>query len=82
MLNEVEEGTAKYGITDFADMRPEEYAKRTGLRYDEYISDSNHIQNPLAEIPDVELPRSFDWREKGAITQVSRVLLGKFTFSQ
>ncbi|CAD7092275.1 unnamed protein product [Hermetia illucens] len=70
MLNEVEEGTAKYGITDFADMRPEEYAKRTGLRYDEYISDSNHIQNPLAEIPDVELPRSFDWREKGAITQV------------
>lgn len=68
-LNKFEQGTAEYGVTEFADMTFNEYKMRTGLamRSDE---DTNEIGNPLAEIPDIELPESFDWREKGAVTPV------------
>lgn len=68
-LNKFEQGTAEYGVTEFADMTYEEYRMRTGLlmRSEE---ERNEIGNPLAEIPDIELPESFDWREKGFVTPV------------
>lgn len=68
MLNKHEQGTAKYGITDFADMTEKEYLRKTGLlgkrRHD------NELDNPMANIPDVEVPTEFDWRDKNAITAV------------
>jgi cathepsin F len=69
MLNKNEQGTAKYGITEFADMTEKEYLHRTGLlipqRHD------NDLGNPIAQIPDIEdLPTEFDWREKSAVTDV------------
>lgn len=68
-LNRFEQGTAEYGVTEFADMTLDEYKQRTGLVM-RNTSDTNEIANPLAEIPDIELPESFDWREKGAVTPV------------
>lgn len=68
MLNKHEQGTAKYGITAFADMTEKEYLHRTGLLVRE--THENEIRNPIAEIPDVELPDEFDWVEKGAVTSV------------
>lgn len=69
MLNKHEQGTAKYGITEFADMTEKEYLHRTGLRVPE--RHENDLGNPTAHIPEIEdLPTEFDWREKSAVTAV------------
>lgn len=68
MLNKHEQGTAKYGITEFADMTEKEYLRRTGLVAPQ--KHENDLGNPIAEIPDVELPVEFDWRDKGVVTNV------------
>lgn len=68
-LNKFEQGTAVYGITDFADLTFEEYKQRTGLLQRSEV-DNNELKNPEPEIPDIELPKSFDWREKNAVTPV------------
>lgn len=67
-LNFHEMGTAKYGITDFADLTSSEYKLRTGLLA--RSQDSNSLPNPMATIPNDEIPREFDWRDKGVITPV------------
>lgn len=66
-LNKFEMGTAVYDVTDFADLTFEEYRQRTGLVM---RNRDNEIPNPIAEIPDIELPKSFDWRDKQVITSV------------
>uniref|UniRef100_A0A6B2EDP4 Putative papain family cysteine protease n=1 Tax=Phlebotomus kandelakii TaxID=1109342 RepID=A0A6B2EDP4_9DIPT len=67
-LNEREMGTAKYGVTDFADLTPTEYRMRTGLW--KKSLDVNHIPNPIAEIPNIKVPKSFDWRDKNVVSEV------------
>lgn len=76
-LNFHEQGTAKYGITEFADMTSAEYKQRTGLlaRPHGPPADTNEIKNQLADIPNNEVPRDFDWREKNVITPVGVVLI-------
>ncbi|KAG4075490.1 hypothetical protein HA402_003315 [Bradysia odoriphaga] len=66
-LNQYEMGTATYGITEFADFTLLEYKRRTGLLQ---RRENNEIPLPIADIPDIDLPKSFDWREKGAVTEV------------
>jgi cathepsin F len=69
MLQETEQGTARYGINKFVDMSREEFRNYLGLRPD--LRSENDIPLPNAEIPqNIELPPSFDWREKGAVTPV------------
>lgn len=67
-LNKFEAGTGEYGVTEFADLTTQEYFQRTGLR--ERAGTGNRIPNSVAEIPDIEVPTSFDWREKNAVTPV------------
>ncbi|XP_049818111.1 uncharacterized protein LOC109602488 isoform X12 [Aethina tumida] len=67
-LNRYEQGTATYGITKFADMTPEEFSRSHGLRHD--LRSENNVPWPKAIIPDVKLPVEFDWRTKGAVTEV------------
>jgi len=68
LLNKHEQGTAKYGITEFADMTPKEYLRKTGFLMRE---NENELRNPVADIPDIkDLPEEFDWREKNAVTSV------------
>ncbi|XP_017467683.1 PREDICTED: putative cysteine proteinase CG12163 [Rhagoletis zephyria] len=66
-LNRNEMGSAKYGITEFADLTSTEYKQRTGLWQRSVDKPS---KNALAMIPNVELPKEFDWREKGVISNV------------
>lgn len=68
-LNANERGTATYGITKFADLTYSEFRKKhMGFRPD--LHQENEIEFAQAEIPDIELPTEFDWREKGAVTAV------------
>lgn len=69
-LNKFEQGTAVYGVTEFADLTEQEYFQRTGLLRRSTELEVNEISNPLADIPDIVAPSQFDWREKGAVTEV------------
>ncbi|XP_017044230.1 putative cysteine proteinase CG12163 isoform X2 [Drosophila ficusphila] len=68
-LNANEMGSAKYGITEFADMTSTEYKERTGLwQRDE----AKATGGSPAVVPPYsgELPKEFDWRQKNVVTQV------------
>lgn len=69
----MERGSAEYGITQFADMTSAEFDVWKGLkrRTDsaELVSE-NDVGHAPATIPDVPLPREFDWREKGVVSEV------------
>lgn len=68
-LNDNEQGTARYGATKFADLTRDEFSRMyLGLRPD--LASENEVPFPYAEIPDIELPTDFDWRTKGAVTEV------------
>jgi len=71
-LTESELGTGEYGATALADLTEMEFKKKfLGLKPKwKRLSDDPDIHWPAAEIPDVDLPREFDWREKGAVTEV------------
>uniref|UniRef100_A0A4V2H8R1 U88-Liphistoxin-Lth1a_1 n=1 Tax=Liphistius thaleban TaxID=1905330 RepID=A0A4V2H8R1_9ARAC len=67
-LNDFERGTAKYGVTAFADLTETEFKKyRLGLRPD--LAPENDVM-PIAEIPVDPIPQSFDWREKDVVSEV------------
>lgn len=69
LLRKNEQGTGRYGINMFADVSREEFrARYLGLRPD--LKSENNIPLHQAEIPDVDIPPSFDWRQKGAVTSV------------
>lgn len=69
MLNEKEQGTAKYGISEFADFTLQEYKLRTGLW--KRHRHENEIPNSIAEIPEnLHIPKEFDWRTKNVVTEV------------
>ncbi|EDV47855.1 putative cysteine proteinase CG12163 isoform X1 [Drosophila erecta] len=68
-LNTNEMGSAKYGITEFADLTSSEYKERTGLwQRDE----AKATGGSAAVVPAYhgELPKEFDWRQKNAVTPV------------
>ncbi|XP_064552337.1 putative cysteine proteinase CG12163 isoform X2 [Drosophila montana] len=68
-LNANERGSAKYGITEFADMTSTEYAERAGLWQ---RSEDKPTGGAAAVVPAYagELPKEFDWRQKKAVTHV------------
>lgn len=68
-LRRNEQGTGQYGVNMFADISREEFRTQyLGLRPDLRLE--NDIPLQIAEIPDIELPVSFDWRQKGVVTPV------------
>lgn len=68
-LNANEMGSAKYGITEFADMTSTEYTQRAGLWQ---RGENKPTGGAPAVVPAYagELPKDFDWRQKNAVTQV------------
>merc|ERR1719347_399732 len=71
-LQESELGTGQYGATAVADLTETEFKKNfLGLKPKwKKLSDDPDIHWPPADIPEVELPREFDWRAKGAVAEV------------
>lgn len=68
LLNKHEQGTGKYGVTQFADLSPEEFSVYLG--YKSELRNPNLKKMPMAKIPDVELDPQFDWRQKGVVSEV------------
>ncbi|XP_016926037.3 cathepsin F isoform X2 [Drosophila suzukii] len=68
-LNANEMGSAKYGITEFADMTSSEYKERTGLWQRDEAKATGGSAAAVPAYPG-ELPKEFDWRHKNAVTQV------------
>lgn len=69
-LNRCEQGSATYGVTDHADLTEDEFKQYTGLLQRNDAELNNEIGNALADIPDIDPPASFDWRDHNAITPV------------
>ena len=68
-LQAMELGSAVYGATHLADLSPEEF-RRGYLGYNRALGDDPDVHWPVADIPDIDLPDSWDWREKGAVSGV------------
>lgn len=68
-LQDTEMGTAQYGATLFADLTQEEFRKyHTGLK--SKPEQENRIPLPRAVIPDIKLPKEYDWRHFNVVTTV------------
>ncbi|BFF90061.1 putative cysteine proteinase3 [Drosophila madeirensis] len=68
-LNANEMGSAKYGITEFADMTSTEYKERTGLWQRDELKPTGGAPAVVPKY-EGEFPKEFDWRQKNAVTQV------------
>ena len=72
-LRETERGTGKYGPTIFADLTEEEFkTQKLGLKVPSNFRQENQFQSrlPTIDIPEVTLPKQFDWRHYNAVTEV------------
>uniref|UniRef100_A0A2A4K985 Cysteine proteinase inhibitor n=1 Tax=Heliothis virescens TaxID=7102 RepID=A0A2A4K985_HELVI len=68
-LNVHEKGTARYGVTRFADLTYEEFSSTyMGLKTN--LTNENQVPMKMADIPDIKVPASFDWRQYDAVTEV------------
>ncbi|XP_062587265.1 uncharacterized protein LOC134248884 [Saccostrea cucullata] len=66
-MQDIEKGTAVYGITKFSDMSESEFKQYVGKLWDQNANKGMK----KATIPKFKsLPKSFDWREHGAVTEV------------
>jgi len=65
-----ETGTARYGVTKFSDLTPEEFRANYLMPkelYKNHKKDPKKVAKPLTP---VALPDSYDWNDKGAVTAV------------
>ncbi|XP_067938266.1 cathepsin L-like [Watersipora subatra] len=66
ILQEQEQSTATYGVTQFSDLTEEEFSS--------YVMDPKFFAKghnlPYAAIPEDPAPDSYDWRDHGAVTEV------------
>ncbi|CAG5134258.1 unnamed protein product [Candidula unifasciata] len=67
IIQSVEQGSAQYGATKFADLSEEEF-KKMHLGFKPPVSLKR--QWPQAKIPEGPIPDSWDWREHNAVTPV------------
>ncbi|XP_054714238.1 cathepsin L-like [Uloborus diversus] len=66
-LNDHERGTARYGVTKFADLTEEEFKKHAlGLRPDLQTNE----EMKKAAIPKISIPDSYDWRDQKVVSEV------------
>ena len=73
-LRETEQGTGEYGPTFFSDLTDEEFKERhLGLYPNKYnpVLNAYHSDLKNADIPNIKLPKKFDWRKHGAVTPVN-----------
>lgn len=68
-LNVHDKGTATYGVTRFTDLTYKEFkARYTGVNMS--LRNNSQVSMKEADIPNLNLPANFDWREFDAVTEV------------
>ncbi|KAF4518146.1 hypothetical protein B566_EDAN008848 [Ephemera danica] len=68
-LQDTEQGTARYGVTPFADLTTQEFKERhLGLNHN--VKDRRKMKLKKAVIPNIQLPPEFDWRHYNVVTPV------------
>ncbi|XP_073996147.1 cathepsin F-like isoform X3 [Rhodnius prolixus] len=65
-LQKHEQGTATYGASMFADLTTEEFKKYLGFK----VNPEQSIHRKMAIIPNITLPKEFDWRNYNVVTTV------------
>eukprot|EP00429_Kryptoperidinium_foliaceum_P063443 CAMPEP_0176057478 /NCGR_PEP_ID=MMETSP0120_2-20121206/28628_1 /TAXON_ID=160619 /ORGANISM="Kryptoperidinium foliaceum, Strain CCMP 1326" /LENGTH=489 /DNA_ID=CAMNT_0017390989 /DNA_START=79 /DNA_END=1548 /DNA_ORIENTATION=+ len=66
-FRQTEENGAVYShLSPFADIAPDEFGTRHGLKFLDWVRPATSIE----ELGTADVPTSFDWREKGAINPV------------
>nr|CAD7440070.1 unnamed protein product [Timema bartmani] len=68
-LQRTEQGTAKYGATQFADLTAAEFKKKY-LGVNPKLKSEELSPLPAAKIPHIQLPEEFDWRHYNVVTEV------------
>jgi len=68
-LQRFEQGSATYGITKFADLSGQEFRRLLGLR-PHLRRPSPHRSRAPPTPRGAPLPKAFDWRQEGAVTEV------------
>nr|CAD7425771.1 unnamed protein product [Timema monikensis] len=69
LLQRTEQGTAKYGATQFADLTADEFKKKY-LGVNPKLKSEDLSPLPAAKIPNIQLPEEFDWRHYNVVTEV------------
>lgn len=71
-LNLYETGSAKYGVTQFADLNPVEFITQYAGGLIPISTSSSPPPPPLKQItpPNIELPNNFNWKDHGAVSPV------------
>ncbi|KAI5056358.1 hypothetical protein GOP47_0028176 [Adiantum capillus-veneris] len=60
--------SATHGVTKFSDLTEEEFSRYLGLKTPHFLKPSLNSDAPI--LPTNDLPSDFDWRDRGAVSEV------------
>ncbi|XP_031755639.1 cathepsin F isoform X2 [Xenopus tropicalis] len=67
MIQEMDQGTAEYGVTKYSDLTEDEFRS---LYLNPLLSSKPLYQMKKAIVPNMSAPDQWDWRDHGAVTEV------------
>jgi len=69
-LNQVERGTAQYGMTKFMDMTSDEFSKHFRPGFVDHFGEKPKLADTKTLLKSTKIPDEVDWRKLGAVTPV------------
>jgi len=69
-LNQIERGSAQYGMTKFMDMTTDEFSKHFRPGFVDHFGERPKVADTRSLLKSTKVPESVDWRKLGAVTPV------------
>jgi len=69
-LNQIERGSAQYGMTKFMDMTTDEFSKHFRPGFVDHFGEKPKVADTKSLLKSTKVPESVDWRELGGVTPV------------